>query len=192
MRGLLTLLCVVVAGLSSLAGCGNDRPPVVSSAPPPSERMRAFRSPRAGLEVALPANLDVASSERPPAVFRAALGEPFVSCFAYPRTEQLPRDAKELEDARVRLGRAVQGRDAGYRLQSSRVTRVDGAGAVELVGEQTLARRQVTVRSLHVFRGQAEYVIEIVAPSKGFSTFDRRVTPLVKRTLRVTGRVRRS
>ncbi|MGI8750524.1 MAG: hypothetical protein ACR2J6_08260 [Thermoleophilaceae bacterium] len=140
----------------------------------------------------LPANLQVIADDRPPAVFRATLGQPFVSCYAYLRKEQLPRDARELDAARTRLSRAVRRRDPGYRLEGSRVTRVDGARAVELLGRQTLSGRRVTVRSLHVFKGQAEYVIEIVAPSGGFSPFDRRVTPLVKRTLTVTGRVRRS
>jgi len=142
--------------------------------------------------VQLPANLQVVAADRPPAVFRATLGQPFVSSYAYRRKEQLPRDAKELDDARKRLATAVRRRDAGYRLASARSTEVDGARAVELVGEQTISRRRVRVRSLHVFKGEAEYVVEIVAPSAGFSRFDRRLTPLVKRTLKVTGRVRGS
>ncbi len=188
MRARLILLCLLCAGL---AGCGNDRPPVVASAPPPSGHTREFRSDRAGLKVSLPANLNVAQS-RAPAVFQATLGEPFVACFAYARREQLPRDAKELDAARLRLARATRSRDAGYHLTASRAIEVNGARAVELTGEQTLARRRVTIRSLHVFKGDAEYVIEIVAPSAGFARFDRGVTPVMKRTLQVTGRVRRS
>lgn len=187
-----TSLCALCAGLLILAGCGNDRPAVIEEAPAPSPRTRDFRSARAGLEVQLPANLQVVAADRPPAVFRATLGQPFVSSYAYRRKEQLPRDAKELDDARKRLATTVRRRDAGYRLASSRSTEVDGARAVELVGEQTISRRRVRVRSLHVFKGEAEYVVEIVAPSAGFSRFDRRLTPLVKRTLKVTGRVRGS
>ncbi|MEJ7818581.1 MAG: hypothetical protein WKF49_07840 [Thermoleophilaceae bacterium] len=192
MRAPETSLCALCAGLLILAGCGNDRPAVIEEAPAPSTRTRDFRSARAGLEVQLPANLQVVAADRPPAVFRATLGQPFVSSYAYRRKEQLPRDAKELDDARKRLATAVRRRDAGYRLASSRSTEVDGARAVELVGEQTISRRRVRIRSLHVFKGEAEYVVEIVAPSAGFSRFDRRLTPLVKRTLKVTGRVRGS
>ena len=187
-----TSLCALCAGLLILAGCGNDRPAVIEEAPAPSARTRDFRSARAGLEVRLPANLQVVAADRPPAVFRATLGQPFVSSYAYRRKEQLPRDAKELDDARKRLATAVRRRDAGYRLASARSTEVDGARAVELVGEQTISRQRVRVRSLHVFKGEAEYVVEIIAPSAGFSRFDRRLTPLVKRTLKVTGRVRGS
>lgn len=192
MRVAKTPFAVLCTGLLSLVGCGNDRPAVVDEAPAPSVRTRDFRSARAGLEVRLPANLQVMADDRPPAVFRATLGQPFVSCFAYSRVEQLPRNPQELEEARARLSTSVRRRDAGYRLASSRSTEVGGARAVELLGEQTLSRRRVRVRSLHVFKGQAEYVIEIVAPLAGFSRFDGRVNSLIRRTLRVTGRVPRS
>ena len=47
------------------------------------------------------------------------------------------------------------------------------------------------IRSLHVYRGNAEYVIEVAAPLDQFARFDRGVTPVIKRTLDVSGRIAR-
>jgi hypothetical protein len=175
-----------------LAGCGNDRPEVASAPQPPSPRAQRVDVPRAGLAVRVPNNMDVSRTVSPPAVFRATLGEPFVSCYAYRRSEQLPRNRRELDAARKRLVRTVEQRDAGYRLRSSRSITVRGSRAIVLVGDQTIARRRLTIRSLHVFKGQAEYVIEMAAPREQFARFDHTVTPLVERSLDVTGRVGRS
>jgi hypothetical protein len=184
------ILCLLAC--VALAGCGNDRPPVASGPAPPSDRAKSVDVPRAGLALRVPSNLDVSRTVSPPAVFRATLGEPFVSCYAYRRREQLPRNDRELDAARKRLVRTVEDRDAGYRLRSSRSTRVRGSRAIVLVGRQTIARRRLTIRSLHVFKGQAEYVIEVAAPADQFARFDRVVTPLVERSLDVTGKVRRT
>jgi hypothetical protein len=186
------LLCALCGVVAFLTGCGNDRAPVTAGPPAPSERTRELRFARAGMRLDLPVNLDVTRDLKAPAVFRASLGEPFVSAFAYPRKEQLPRNAKELGQARKRLADTTRNRDPTYRLASARATEVAGGRAVELMGEQTLSRRRLTVRSIHVYKGRAEYVIEIAAPVRQFPRFDRGVTPLIQRTLRVTGRVRGS
>jgi hypothetical protein len=188
-------LLVLCLTLVSTAGCGNDRGtertagPGAGLAPVPDERFQAHRYRAAGLSLELPRNVRVARAERP-GVFRAALGEGFVSAFAYRRREQLPRNARELAQARRRLVRAVRRRARGYRLVSSRVTRVDGARAIELVGDQTISQRRLRTRSLHAFRGSAEYVIEVAAPVEYFRRFDGGVTPRLRRTLNLTGRVR--
>jgi hypothetical protein len=193
-RRLLTLAVTCLA-LGAVPGCGNDRSaerglgPGAGLAPVPDKRFTQSRFPVAGVSLELPRNVKVAPAE-PPGVFRAALGEGFVSAFAYRRREQLPKDARELEQARRRLVRAVRRRARGYELVSSRATRVDGARAIELVGDQTISQRRLRTRSLHAFKGSAEYVIEVVAPVEQFRRFDRGVTPRLRRTLQLTGRVR--
>ncbi len=125
-------------------------------------------------------------------MFRAGLGEPFVSAFAYRRAEQVPRNARELAAARRRLVRVTEGRDSGYRLIRSRATEVDGARAVELLGEQTLGRTRLRIRSLHVYRGRAEYVIEIGGAARPVRPLRPRASPrVIERTLDVSGRVAR-
>lgn len=185
------LLVALVAGVLPVAGCSDSRPPVATGPLTPSATTRMYDFPRAGLTVRLPRNMQLTRPARLPAVLRAGLGEPFVSAYAYRRAEQLPRTDRELRDARRRLVRITRGRDRGYRLERSRTTEVDGARALELVGEQTLGRARLRIRSLHVYRGNAEYVVEVAAPRGEFARFDAAVTPLIERTLDVTGRVAR-
>jgi hypothetical protein len=185
------LLAVLAAGALPAAGCGDATPPVPTGPEAPSAKTVPYAFPRAGMKLRLPANLQMQRQPRLPAVFRAGLIEPFVSAFAYRRAEQVPRNGRELADARRRLVRVTEGRDPGYRLVRSRTTEVDGARAVELLGEQTLGRTRLRIRSLHVYRGRAEYVIEVGAPRPQFARFDRGVTPVVERTLDVSGRVAR-
>jgi hypothetical protein len=185
-------LIPILLTCAALAGCGNDRAEVSSAPQAPSDRAKSVNVSRAGLKVQVPSNMDVSRTVSRPAVFGATLGEPFVSCYAYRRAEQLPRNRHELDAARTRLVRTVKQRDSSYRLRSARSTTVHGDRAIELVGDQTIARRRLTIRSLHVFKGQAEYVLEVAAPRAQFARFDRTVTPLLKRSLDVTGRVPRS
>jgi hypothetical protein len=190
-RPRLTLLAALVAGVLPVAGCGDSSLPVPTNSTAPSRELRALEFPRAGLKVSLPRNMQVGRLPRLPAVFRATLAQPFVSGYAYRRAEQLPRNERELQAARRRLVRTAQGRDRGYRLVRSRATKVAGARAVELLGEQTLGRTRLRIRSLHVYRGNAEYVIEVGAPRRQFARFDRVVTPGIEGSLSVTGRVAR-
>ena len=175
--------------LASVTGCGNERIEPRSFELDPSQTSRTVRYPAAGLSLDLPRSFGVRRTPRP-GVFRATLGEFFVSAFAYRRAEQLPRDDEELETARGRLERAVKARAKDYRLRSARTVRVAGARAVELVGDQTLSSRRLRTRSLHVFKGETEYVIELAAPTPAFPRVDRAVTPTVKRTLKLRGTVR--
>ncbi len=140
------------------------------------------------MRVAVPARTDVARRQSP-AVFRAAFGEWFVSGFAYRRRELLPRGRRELQTARRRLVREVRRRDRSFRLLSARATRAAGAPAVELVGDQVLSKSRLRTRSLHVYRGNAEYVLEMVAPVGRYAGLDR-VFDRVAASLRVTGKVR--
>jgi hypothetical protein len=172
-----------------LGGCGNDRHAAGSIVQTPAREARTYHYPRFGMTVKLPANLTV-SRAAAPEVLKATLGESYVSAFAYRRAEQLPRNAAELAAARRRLVRAVERRAAGYRLESSRTTRVHGNRAIELIGSQIISRRRLRIRSLHVFAGSAEYVLEVVSPDRRFEHFEDGVYPLLRRSLRVTGTVR--
>ncbi len=190
MRGAQTLSLAAAAAVL-VGGCGTDRQKVVTTTPRLSHATRAFDVPRVGLKVTLPRQLAVSLDVRAPGAFKATFGEPFVSAFAYQRSEQLPRTTAELADAGRRLSRAVQARRSGYRLLHADATEVDGAPTVELLGRQTISRRSLQIRSLHVFKGRAEYVIEVVAPDGQFKRFDSDVTPLIRRTLDVSGAVTR-
>jgi hypothetical protein len=177
----LLLLCAAV-------GCGGERqaPPDPDAALRSQLERRDF--PAAGLSIALPRGIPIGPVE-PPQVFRAGVGDWFMSAFAYPRTEQLPRGRAELATARRRLIAEVRRRDPRWRLVSSRLTSADGAPAVELVGDQTLARARVRTRSLHVYRGDGEYVLELAAGLARFRSLDRSTFQPIARSLRVTGEI---
>ncbi len=61
---------------------------------------------------------------------------------------------------------------------------------MEVVGTQSLSGGRLRTRSVHVFKGSAEYVIELIAPPQDF-TVDRTVFSPMLRTLELTGRVQR-
>jgi hypothetical protein len=183
--------CALALATLAFPGCGNERFQPKSLEVEPSQASRTVRYPSVGLSVDLPRGF-VVRRARQPGVFRATLGESFVSVFAYRRAEQLPRDDGELRTARRRLGRTIRERSKGYRPRSSRTARVAGARAIELVGDQTLSERRLRTRSLHLFKGEAEYVIEVAAPVERFGRVDRATTPTIRRTLKLSGKVRRS
>jgi hypothetical protein len=174
--------------LGAAVGCGAER----QTAPDPDAALRSKLErrdfPAAGLSIALPRRIPIGPVE-PPQVFRAGVGDWFMSAFAYPRTEQLPRGRAALATARRRLIAEVRRRDPRWRLVSSRITRADGAPAVELVGDQTLARARVRTRTLHVYRGDGEYVLELAAGLGRFPSLDRSTFEPIARSLRVTGRI---
>ena len=144
--------------------------------------------PRVGLSLALPRTI-APERRRSPGVFRAAVGQSFVAAFAYRRSEQLPRTRPELEAARRRLVREVERRSRSFRLVSSRRTRAAGAPALEVVGDQTIARSRLRTRSLHLFKGRGEYVIDMLAPVSEFQASNRNYFTPAVRSLRVTGRI---
>ncbi len=181
----------LAAGLLLLAGCGNER---VSSGSlfdvPEGKATRALSYPQAGLKVTVPKEFDVKAAT-PPQLFRASLNAAFISSFAYRRAEQLPKTREDLVAARRRLVDAAKKRDKTFRLKSDKLTKVDGAPAIELLGDQTIFKGRLRLRSLHVYRGNGEYVVELVAPVAAFARLDRASFPTIRRTLDVTGEVKK-
>ena len=125
-----------------------------------------------------------------PGVFRATYSDWYVAGFAYRRKEQLPRSRRELGDARRRLVAEIRRRDRDFKLVSSSTTRAAGSRAVQVVGDQVLDKRRVRTRSLHVYKGRGEYVLELAGPVGDFAALDRDVFDRVVRSLSVTGKPR--
>ena len=182
-------LALAVVLVLSLGGCGNDKTQVSKLLAEPSQQTEELDYPDFGMTLELPRNMSVRPSQRP-GVFRAAIAEAVVSGFAYRRREQLPRNERELEQAMKRLERAAQERSPSFKLVSSRTTKAAGARAVELLGDQTIARGRLRTRSLHVYKGEAEYVLELLAPRRDFERIDKAIFGVIRRSLDVTGEVR--
>jgi hypothetical protein len=154
--------------LTLAAGCGNEAGTVPEVRVQPDTPRRTLEFPAAGMTVEIPRGGAMLARRNAPGVFRVSLGEPFISAFAYRRKERIPKRKGEVRAAKRRLEKLVEKRDPDFRLRSSRITEVDGAPAVELVGDQTLSRGRLRTRSVHVYKGRAEYVIELLAPVDEF------------------------
>lgn len=184
--------CVLLALAALAAGCGTERQPAADptavAAPGAAEQVR-FRS--VGMSFEAPRNWELRDREAPQ-VFSLSSGAAFVTGFAYERDEPLPDTDAELEAAERRLVREVRGRDEEFDLARSRTTEVAGSRAIEVRGTQVLSNRKLATRSVHVFEGRVEYVLEAIAPpGADFRRTDRQVLGRLLRSLRLTGRVRR-
>ncbi len=182
---------VLALALALLAGCGNDR---IESGSlfdvRGGDATQSLRYPDAGLTVSVPKEFSVKPSVAPQ-LFRASLNEAFVSSFAYRRREQLPKSRADLRTARRRLVAAAKKRDKTFRLRNARLTKVAGAPAIELLGDQTIFMGRLRIRSLHLYKGNGEYVVELAAPRAAFRRLDRASFPGIRNSLKVTGRVKK-
>ena len=183
-------LAAVVLAAALLPGCGRETLADVDLAFRAGDQLAPASYPDAGMRFQRSSRIVLTPSERP-GVFRGLVGDAFIAGFAYRRAEQLPRNRRELAAARRRLVAATRKRGRDYQLRSARATRVDGAPAVELLGDQSLSTGRLRTRSLHVYKGRAEYVVELGADPADFAYLDRAVYRPIRRTLRLTGRVRR-
>jgi hypothetical protein len=172
------------------AGCGNDRVETGSVFDAkPGKATQALSYPDAGLKVTVPKEFDVKDSTAPQ-LFRASLDASFISAFAYRRKEQIPKEADELQEARRRLVAAAKRRDKSFKLKRSKVVNVNGVPGVELRGDQTIFRGRLHLRSLHLYKGNGEYVVELVAPVAAFAALERSSFPGILKSLKVTGKVK--
>jgi hypothetical protein len=179
----------VVICIPLLASCGEepDNPPRIFEVRTP-HGSRPAEFPEAGMNFTRPRNWTISRRELP-GVFELVSGEAVVAGWAYTRAEPLPETAAELEGAKNRLIGAIKERDPEYRLKSAVVSEVAGAPAIDVRGEQVVSRRTLRTRSVHVFDGDVEYVIEAIAPPADYDVVERGVlTPLLS-SLELTGEV---
>lgn len=131
-----------------------------------------------------PANWSLTRDEAP-RLFTLRSGDALVVAFAYPRSEPLPERGPPLERAREGLVQEIASADPSFALSRSRLLDVAGAPAVEVTGAQTISKRNLRVRSVHVYDSGKEVVIEALAPEQSFALVDRKVLEPLLRSLRV-------
>ena len=184
-RRLALALCLLV-----LAGCGAERqraPGISIPRSPGGFQAAAF--PAAGVKIDAPRGWGLTRLALP-AVFTSASGDAQLSAFAYRREQPLPTPAR-LDDARRELVRLARRRNRSFALLEASTTRIGDVPAVAVVGEQTIGRRQVRTLSVHLYRGNVEYVFEGLATLAHFDRVDREVFGPAIGSVRVTGRIRR-
>ena len=124
-----------------------------------------------------------------PGVFELVSGEAIIAGWAYPREEPLPETDADFEAAKDRLVGAIKERDPDYGIRSAVVSEVAGAPAIDIRGEQVLSRRDLRTRSVHVFLGDVEYVIEAISPPADYDLVERRVMAPLLDSLELEGEV---
>jgi len=186
LRPLATLLLLAAF---ALAACGNERGEAPATRVVGQDPVKRLKFPRYGVEVSVPTTASVQRTARP-GVFRLFLGQPLVSLFAYPRREEIPRRERDLRVARRRLVKEVKRRDPDYELRGTRLTEIGGAKAIELLGDQTISRGRLRTRSVHVYKRDAEYVIELLAPPAEFERTDAEIFEPLLQSLELSGEVK--
>ena len=174
------VLLLVVICVPLLASCGEepDEPPRIFNVKTP-HGSRPAEFPEAGMTFTRPRNWTIHGRESP-GVFELVSGEAVVAGWAYMRVEPLPETAAQLEGAKNRLIGAIKERDPDYRVERAVVREVAGAPAIDVRGEQTISQQLLRTRSVHVFDGDVEYVIEAIAPPADYDVVERGVlTPLL-------------
>lgn len=182
-------LALLLLPICLLTACGEEQepPPRVFDVKAPKAAKRA-EFPRAGMALERPRNWKLRRRDAP-GVFELTSGEAIVSGWAYQREEPLPESAAQLESAKDRLIEEIEERDPDYRLLSAETTEVADALAIDVRGEQVLSKRTLRIRSVHVFEGEVEYVIEAIAPPADHGLVDTRVLEPLLRSLELEGEV---
>jgi hypothetical protein len=144
------------------AGCGNERSqPTGLSDLAPQVSLVSFTGPSGDVSFGRPTSWSVVSGGLPQ-VAQISSGSAVASVYAYPRTD-LSVDGAAVEGLRQRLLGSLRQRAPSFDVESSRVTEVDGAPAVEIIGRGRIAGHPVRTKSIHVYKGAAEYVIDAYA-----------------------------
>lgn len=161
-RSAAAAVMVICAGFA--AGCGNSRTPVPSlTRPAPPGGYRTLQFPAAGVSIAAPRSWRVIPAH-PPLLTTVASGAAVIALWRYPRTAPPPDTGAALAAARASLLRAVHARQANVQILSSRITRIDGAPAIEFTALETIGGMARQVLSTHVFQPAGEVVLEEYAP----------------------------
>ena len=176
---------------TSLAGCGNERGRPAGLARPgkPAELIN-YSSASGDVSFGHPSTWTVVEG-RLPEVARLASGSAVATIYAYPRTD-LPEGPVGAENSRRRLLESLHRRAPSFQVESSRTTEIDDAPAVEILGRGRIAGEAVKTRSVHVYKGAAEYVIDAYARPAAFGRADRNAFRPLLATVRLGGRAEAS
>jgi hypothetical protein len=159
----------------ALAGCGRDR----LQAPDPSRpftagQLTTVTFPKAGVKFRAPSDWPFGSGSGS-LVASTSSGTATIAIWRYERAEELPRDDTALQAAEENLLNAMHGRDASLEEVRTRRIEIDGAPAIQVVADETVAGRKRRVRSTHAFAKGAEFVIDAYADPEVFPVVDESV-----------------
>lgn len=176
---------VLVPVFALLAGCGySQTKPINVAAPATPSAWRTLRYPAAGVSIRAPQNW-ILGAGRGQLVVAIASGLARVELWRYPRKEPLPSTRSALRQARRALVVAARARDPHLRVIRARQLTVAGAHAIELSATELIGGQLRRDRSLHLFAGGAELVLDVYAPVNDFHAADHAVFSPLKRSLQL-------
>jgi hypothetical protein len=178
---------VLVAGCLALwAGCGNERnqPTGLSKLGKPMSLVN-FTALGGDVSFGRPSTWSVTTGNLPQ-VAQISSGGAVATVWAYPRSD-LPTDPASAEASRQRLLASLRERAPSFEVERSRVLEVDGAPAVVIVGRGRIAGHPVKAKSVHVYKGDAEYVIDAYARPDQFRQAETEAFDPLQATLRIGG-----
>ena len=179
-------MIALVPALALLARCGNARtPPPNLTTPVVPHHARTVTVPLAGIRLRVSGNWTLALGQSP-LVMTLSSDQALVAVWHYPRAETLPTTMAALEQARLALLGAARERYGRLRVIRSAVELLHGRHALELSAAERIAGQARCVRSVHVFFGGVEYVIDEYAPLRYFHAVDHSVFSAIKRSLRLS------
>lgn len=176
------MIALALAG----AGCGNARnqPTGLSQLGEPLSLVN-FTSTNGDVSFGRPSTWTVIGGTLPK-VAQISSGTAVAAVFAYPRSD-LPENRAGAEASRGRLIASLRRRSPSFDVEASRVRKVDGAVAVEIDGTGRVAGHRVRTKSVHVYKGAAEYVIDAYAKPKTFKAADTEAFQPMLATIRLGG-----
>lgn len=181
------LAWLAAAALAAVgAGCGNARnqPTGLSQLGPPLSLVN-FTSANGDVSFGRPSTWSVIGGTLPK-VAQISSGTAVAAVYAYPRTD-LPQDRPGAEASRRRLIASLRKRAPSFDVEASRVRKIDGAVAVEIDGTGRIAGHRVRTKSVHAYKGAAEYVIDAYAKPKTFRAAETEAFEPMLATIRLGG-----
>jgi hypothetical protein len=174
-------LLLPLALLVGACGYSRTRPPSLAAPATPSA-WRTLKFPSAGVSLSVPGNWTVGGG-RTDLVVAVASGLARIELWRYPRKVPLPTTGASLRRAVGALVGAARAQDPKLHLIRARTLTVDGARAIELSVTERIGGQLRRDRSLHVFTGGAEVVLDVYAPVNDFHSVDHAVFSPLKRSL---------
>jgi hypothetical protein len=170
-----------------LAACGN-KPVAVpdlgrTALPGPA---RSFAGTGGDVSFSYPGNWALISRD-PPGVATVASGGASITVWAY-RAVSKVGSLQAAAAARARLLASLRRRDPSFTPVRASQYRLLHDPAVEIDGMTEIGGRKLGVRSVHIYRGGAEYVVDMLADPAVFSAANSEVMQPLLVSLRINGR----
>ncbi len=187
-RRLLALSALAAVPLVAACGSKPQTLPEAGAAAKPG-KLLVVKYPNAGVTLKAPRGWRRTRGKYP-RVAALSSGKSVLAIWAYKRKEPGPQSKEELETAKTRLVKQIKRRNKRYDVKVSRIRALAGRPAIEVSGVQRIAGLPFKTRSIHIFKRNAEYVFEALAPANQFAQLEKGVLKPALTSMKLTGKVK--